>query len=246
MPAASTQSISSVAQEEQPAAGLDHQAIGLRLIAAQILDQRQEAAAEVAVLVAFELFAGALQRVGEALAVERLQQVVERPHLERLQRVLIVGGDEDDERHLVGADRLDHLEAVHLRHLHVEEHEVRRVVVNSGDGLFAVARLRDQFESGSCESRLASRSRASGSSSATRTLIFFMTGILRTVRKRRPGGRRTLSRSMPPVELCARTRFGDRPFVVASRLPPGGRSARRQGSATITARPCGSRWNSKR
>ena len=94
----------------------------------EILDEGQQPPAEVAGLVAFDLLARALQRLAEPLAVERLQQVVERAHLERPQRVLIVRGDEDHERHALAADRLDHLEPVHLRHLDVEEHQIRRVI----------------------------------------------------------------------------------------------------------------------
>ena len=163
------------AQEEQAAAGLDDQAIGARLIAPQILDQRQQPPSEIAGLVAFDLLARALQRLGEALAVERLEQVVERADLERLERVLIVRGDEDDERHPLAADRLDDLEAVHLRHLDVEEHEVRRVIVDRGDGFLAVAALaRRARYPARCDSSAASRSRASGSSSTISVLIFFM------------------------------------------------------------------------
>ena len=62
--------------------------------------------------------------------------------------MLIVGGDEDDERHPLAADRLDDLEAVHLRHLHVEEHELRRVILDRRDGLLAVAALPHDFDVG--------------------------------------------------------------------------------------------------
>ena len=94
----------------------------------EILDEGQQPAADVAGLVALDLLPGALQRLAEPFAVERLQQVVERADLERPQRVLIVGGDEDDERHALGPDRLDDFEPVHLRHLDVEEHQIRRVI----------------------------------------------------------------------------------------------------------------------
>ena len=90
-------------EEEQPAARLDDEPVGLGLVAAQVLDEREQPAAEVAGLVALDMAPRALQRLVEALAVERLEQVVERPDLERLERVLVVGGDEDDERHPVGA-----------------------------------------------------------------------------------------------------------------------------------------------
>ena len=146
MPAASIQSISSARRKKSRPPDLTTRRSVCGWSLAEVLDERQQPAAEVAGLVAFDLLAGALERVVEALAVERLQQVVERPDLERPQRVLIVGGDEDDERHALGADRLDHLEAVHLRHLHVEEHQVRRVIQDGGDGLLAVAALADDLD----------------------------------------------------------------------------------------------------
>ena len=60
--------------------------------------------------------------------------------------MLIVGGDEDDERHALAADRFDHLEAVHLRHLHVEEHQIGFVIHDGGDSFLAVAALRDDLD----------------------------------------------------------------------------------------------------
>ena len=77
-----------------------------------------------AVLARLQPHARPRQRLGQPLLAERLQQVVHRVHLERAQRVLVVGGREDH-RHLT-ADQLQHLEAVQLRHLHVEEHQIRR------------------------------------------------------------------------------------------------------------------------
>ena len=134
------------AKEEQAASRLYDQAIGARLIAAQVLDQGQQAAPQIAALIALDLFARALQRVGEPLAVERFEQVVERADLECAQRVLIVGGDEDDQRHALAADRFDHFEAVHLRHLNIEEDEIRLVIDDGGHGFFSVAALRDDLD----------------------------------------------------------------------------------------------------
>ena len=64
-----------------------------------------------------------LERRGEPLVRERLQQVVDRVDLERPQGELVVRRDEDD-RH-AAAEQLEHLEAVELRHLDVEEQQVR-------------------------------------------------------------------------------------------------------------------------
>lgn len=63
----------------------------------------------------------AAERLLEAFVVEWLDQVVERGQVERLQRMLIVRGDEDRRRHCVGTDRSRDLEARFARHLHVEK-----------------------------------------------------------------------------------------------------------------------------
>jgi hypothetical protein len=67
---------------------------------------------------------GARQRLGEALVVERLDQIVDRRHLERFQGELIEGGDEDGHRHRRHADLPDDLETVQPRHLYVEEDQL--------------------------------------------------------------------------------------------------------------------------
>ena len=101
---------------------------------------------EVAGAPALEMRARVLERLPKAVAAERLQQVVERVHLERAERVLVVGGDEDDRRHLLGTDGLDDAEAVDTGHLHVEEHQVGHLVLNRRDGLRAVAALAHHFD----------------------------------------------------------------------------------------------------
>jgi hypothetical protein len=84
----------------------------------------------------------------EALVAERLEQVVERPRVEGPQRVLVEGGDEDDHRHAGDADLAHHREAVHLGHLHVEQHEVGRVRADRRDGLASVRALAHQRDVG--------------------------------------------------------------------------------------------------
>ena len=83
-------------------------------------------AVEITPLVLADPFAGALERRLEPLVVERLQQVVQRMRLEGTQRKLVVGRDEDDDRHTTDADRLKHVETIDLRHLDVEEEQIRR------------------------------------------------------------------------------------------------------------------------
>ena len=67
-------------------------------------------------------------------------------HLERAERVLVESRDEHDHRHALGADRLQHAETVELRHLHVEEDEVRPVGANHLDRRRAIAALGDDLD----------------------------------------------------------------------------------------------------
>ena len=115
-------------------------------IGLEVAHEREQPPADVAGLLAVDLAADALERALEALAVERLQQVVERLDLEGAQRVLIVGGHEHDRRHALGADRLNHLEAVELRHVHVEEHEIGRLGEDGLDGFDAVPGFADHLD----------------------------------------------------------------------------------------------------
>ena len=95
-------------------------------------------------LAAAEPLAHAGQRLAQTLRAERLQQVVDRVHLECAQRVLVVRGDEDH-RH-VAADQLQHLEPIQLRHLHVEEQQVGRELRHRLHRLEAVGALRHDLD----------------------------------------------------------------------------------------------------
>ena len=71
-----------------------------------------------------DVLAGARQRGDEPLLVERLEQVVERADAERVERVPLERGDEDDRRRRRAADGAGDVEPVERRHLDVEEDEV--------------------------------------------------------------------------------------------------------------------------
>src|ERR1044071_7186178 len=90
----------------------------------------------------------ARERLAEPLVGEGLEQVVERVHLERLERVGVVGGDEDDGRDSFQLYLREHVEAVHAGHLYVEEEEVGRPSADLRDGLRAAAALVDEFDVG--------------------------------------------------------------------------------------------------
>jgi hypothetical protein len=78
-----------------------------------------------------------------ALVAVRLQQIVQRVGLERLNRMLVVSRHEDRERHRRRADGIDDTQAVELGHLDVEEHQVGPLVENLVDADEAVFGFRD-------------------------------------------------------------------------------------------------------
>jgi hypothetical protein len=87
-------------------------------------------------------------RALEPPLVEGLEQIVGRDHLERFEGILVVGRYENDRRHLVDADPLDHAEAIAAGHLDIEEDHVRLQVPNGGHGLTGVPTLADDLHVG--------------------------------------------------------------------------------------------------
>ena len=95
---------------------------------------------------AVDALAGAVEGLGEPLPAYRLQEVVDRPHLERRHRVAVVGGDEDD----VGdvPNPLEDVEAGALGHLHVEQAQIGRGLVDQLDRRLGVGGLARELEVG--------------------------------------------------------------------------------------------------
>ena len=88
--------------------------------------------------------------------VDRLQQVVDRVDLERLDRVLIERGDEDDVRRRALVEHPPrHLEAGQPRHLHVEKHHVGLQPVDRRQRLDAVASLSDDLDAADLSEQVA-------------------------------------------------------------------------------------------
>ena len=87
---------------------------------------------------------GVADRDQHALALERLLDEIERAEPRRLDRGRDVGvaGDHDDRRDLDEVPQLlQHFEAVHARHLDVEEHQVGRLALDQLDAFLAGGRL---------------------------------------------------------------------------------------------------------
>ncbi len=68
--------------------------------------------------------AGAVQALLQTLAAHGLEQVIERPGLERADGVLVVGGHDDDHRQRSRRQAMDHVEAAQAGHLQIEQHQV--------------------------------------------------------------------------------------------------------------------------
>jgi hypothetical protein len=80
----------------------------------------------------------------------RLHDEVERAELERLEDVGLRGASGDDEhrRRLPRHDEPEEREAVHLRHLEIERHEIGLLSDHEPQRLFAVAGLADDVDAG--------------------------------------------------------------------------------------------------
>jgi hypothetical protein len=91
--------------------------------------------------------AHARQRLEQASQPDRLQQIIDRMQLERLQRIRIVRGGKDHAgwlRQLLQV--LRNLHAIHLRHADVEQHHIGARVLEQLEQGTAVGCLRHHFE----------------------------------------------------------------------------------------------------
>src|SRR5690606_28150525 len=66
--------------------------------------------------------------------------------LERLERELVVGSDEDDLRQCIALQLLEHAEAIEPGHLNVEEDDVGPHLADCGNGLLTVLAFADDLE----------------------------------------------------------------------------------------------------
>ena len=98
-----------------------------------------ELAADLADPALLEQGAGAGQGGAQAPPVDGLEQVVDGVHLEGADGVGVVGGDEDNGRHLLRPDLLDDGEAVALWHVDIQDDEVGGQPPDGGDRLGDVA-----------------------------------------------------------------------------------------------------------
>ena len=124
-------------------------------LAPEILEQREESRVD-----RFPGLPNVAPSAGESLLesrfIERLQQEIQCVDLECLEGMIVMRGDEDDRRCLAAVrcrgrrvaalERLDDIEAVHVRHLDVEEDEIGILVVDGAERFGSVGALGDDFD----------------------------------------------------------------------------------------------------
>src|SRR5918993_1769661 len=80
----------------------------------------------------------------QTLCLGRLQNIVDRTVFERINRILVVRGDEYDMTCVRNMTR--RFDAGHAGHSNVEKREVGTMVVHSGDSLFPILRFRENLQ----------------------------------------------------------------------------------------------------
>ena len=137
--------------EEEAAGGFDENLRGGRLLRFEHPDECFQLL--YGATASFDLGAGLVEGLCDALFVEGFEDVVDSIYLEGFDRVLIEGGGEDNlwHRDLAVEEFFDDTEAVETGHLHVEEDEVGIVLADQIDGFEAVFALGDNVDVGMIE-----------------------------------------------------------------------------------------------
>jgi hypothetical protein len=79
----------------------------------------------------------------KTLVVERLQQIVQRLYLERLDRISVVRRDEDNQRSGTSGKRRHDTKPVEVRHLHIEKQDVGTTAPSGFDRFMSAPALGD-------------------------------------------------------------------------------------------------------
>ncbi len=73
----------------------------------------------------------------ESVWLKRFEQVIERVGFKCADGVFVESGGEDDERQSLAGKFLQQLEAIHFRHLHVEENKVGLLSLDGSKGVLS-------------------------------------------------------------------------------------------------------------
>ena len=133
-----------VASDLNPEVGLRH---GERA-AFELGEARLEKGEPLSRAPSVEIASSLFDRLGEPIGSDRLDHEIGRSKLERLDRMVLEGGHEDDRRRRAWPKRLEHGEAVHDRHLDVEQKDVRAEPLDELQGFAAAIGFADDFDIG--------------------------------------------------------------------------------------------------
>ena len=90
-----------------------------------------------------------LDRLHHPLSIERLQQIIDRIHLERAHSILVERRRKHHlgNRHLAVQQLLQHAKSVQTRHLNIQKHQVRLMRPDQFNRLDSIGSLRENFDS---------------------------------------------------------------------------------------------------
>src|SRR6267378_6173089 len=117
-------------QENDSATRFYRNPISLLGIGLQILEQRAQPLLHLASLITLDLLSRPLECRLESDQRTRLYEVIQGVNVKRAPSKIIIGRDKNYYGHALKRDLLQDREAIHLRHLYIEENQVGREQIN--------------------------------------------------------------------------------------------------------------------
>src|SRR5215475_1792438 len=130
-------------EHEDPVVVFNHQTVEVARLVLDFGEQTEYLPIHVVTVFFSKPLFRPLQGQYEPRAVEWLEQVVNRLHVERSYGILLISCDEDEQRTLLSIEGLGNSQAVYPRHLHIQKDQVRRQFPRGGYGFGAVRAFAD-------------------------------------------------------------------------------------------------------
>src|ERR1041384_3780357 len=83
--------------------------------------------------------AGAEKGIAKSLLRKGFQKIIKRVRLKCLQRITIIGGHKNGDRHFVLAHSSDYIKTVEFRELNIKEHQIGLLLADRSDCRFTIA-----------------------------------------------------------------------------------------------------------
>lgn len=132
--------------DEETAVRPDSEPANRPLVAPGVADERQKILIQQIGLPGLDALPRPAQRDADPAGVERLEQIVEHAGVECADGIPFVGCNEDNRRDSLIADGSNDLEAIDLRKMDVEDHEVGRVLQDGVDGRKTIRGFTDEID----------------------------------------------------------------------------------------------------